>query len=115
VWELLKKHLALENAENLALLNVNGRKLKRGKTDNIRDSMNEVRDASGVRNVTYKQLRKFGITAVKRITINPEIARMYAAQRITGVPAHYDRDDFFDPLTEALKKWRGELKGLGVL
>jgi hypothetical protein len=115
VWELLKKHLAADNAENLALLNVNGRKLKRGKTDNIRDSMNEVREASGVRNVTYKQLRKFGITAIKRITLNPEIARMYAAQKIVGVLAHYDRDDFFDPLTSALKSWQAELLSQGVL
>jgi hypothetical protein len=114
-WEVLGKHLAPDNAENLALLNVNGKKLKRGKTDNIRDSMNEVRDASGVRNVTYKQLRKFGITAVKRLTMNPEIARMYASHRIHGVLGNYDRDDFFEPLTQALKKWREELLNDGVL
>jgi hypothetical protein len=34
---------------------------------------------------------------------------------ISTATSHYDRDDFFDPLTEALKKWRGELKGAGVL
>ena len=93
---------------------MNGRKLRRGKTDNIRDSMNDLRKASGIMNVTYKQLRKFGITAIKRITMNPEIARMYAAQKISGVMAHYDRDDFFEPLTDALRKWREELKALGV-
>ncbi|MGE5611608.1 MAG: tyrosine-type recombinase/integrase [Bacillota bacterium] len=113
-WELLRKHMARDNAENLVLVNVNGRKLKRGKTDNIRDSINEAREASGIKNVTFKQLRKFGITAIKRVTGNPDIARMYAAHKIAGVLAHYDRDDFFDPLIEALKKWRIELKTLGI-
>ncbi len=26
----------------------------------------------------------------------------------------YDRDDFFDPLTDALKKWHAELKAAGI-
>ena len=77
--------------------------------------MNEVREASGVAGLTYKQFRKIGITAIKRITLNPEIARMYASQKISGVLGHYDRDDFFEPLTTALKKWREELKRDGVL
>lgn len=34
---------------------------------------------------------------------------MSASQKITGVLSHYDRDDFLDPLTDALKKWRDEL------
>ena len=114
-WELLWKNLAPENVENLALLNVNGRKLKRGKSDNIRDSMDEVRDTSGIREMTFKQLRKFGVSAIKRITTNPEIARKYAAHQIHGVLSDYDRDDFFDPLTDALKKWREELIRQGVL
>jgi hypothetical protein len=112
---LLERYLAPDNAGNYALLNVNGRSLMTGRTDNIGDSMNSAREMSGVMEITLKQLRKFGISAIKRITMNPEIARMYGSQKINGALAHYDRDDFFEPLTEALRKWGDELRAAGVL
>lgn len=112
---LLSRHFAHENAEGYALLNVNGKPLLVGGTDNIRDTMHHVRNVSGIMEITYKQLRKFGIGAIRRVTLNSDTARMYASQKIAGVMSHYDRDDFFEPLTHALKKWRDELIALGIM
>lgn len=112
---LLRQQLAPPNEANLALLNVNGKPLLRGGIDNIKDSVIEVRDTAGFPEFTFKQLRKFGASAIHRLTTNQDVARQYAGHRIAGVLGRYVRDDFFDPLTAALKKWRGELRGQGIL
>jgi len=118
--ELLKRQLAPVNqvgpeGKRLALLNANGRALQNGATDSIRDSLDEARDNARIEHITFKQYRKFGVPAIKRITLNPEIARMYVAQKTQGSLANYDRDDFFDPLMVALKKWHQELMENGVI
>lgn len=113
--ELIRKHQTSGGPNDFVFKNVHGRPLVHGKTDNIRDSLMEARRRSGVKEISFKQLRKFGVTAIKRISRNSDTARQYAAHVIPGSLAHYDLDDFFDPLTEALKKWREELLANGVI
>lgn len=121
VWpetrRLMEKYRAKENPLNLYFLNGNGRPLVSDETkyDSIRDMFDTARTNSEVDDYSFKQFRKIGFSAVKRITLNPDIARMYAAQKVTGAAARYDADDFFDPMHEALKKWRTELIADGVL
>jgi hypothetical protein len=112
---LLKQQMAPNNPDDLALLNVNGQPLLRNGIDNIKDSVIEVRDTANFPEFTFKQLRKYGASAMHRLTSNQDIARQYAGHRISGVLSRYVRDDFFDPLTAALKVWGEELRGQGIL
>jgi integrase len=115
--KLLKKHLAAENKWGLALLHPKGGPMMVKRRDYVTVQWRRVALAQPVtaKGFSYKQYRKIGVSAVKRISGNPDIARKYAAQKIAGVLADYDRDDFFGDLTETLKKWHAELKADEVL
>ena len=108
--KLLKENM--QKRGTLALVRPDGSGMySKGKTsdDYVSSQFNKAREAADVKDFTFKQFRKIGISAIKRITGNPDIARMFAAQKIQGALGNYDRDDFFDPLTAALKKWHAEL------
>lgn len=111
---LLKKYQARKNPKGLALLRPSGDPMiqKGSSRDYVSLQWDRVRGAAPAvaESFSFKQYRKVGISAIKRITGIPDVARQYAAHKIEGALAHYDRDDFFEPLTAALRKWHAELK-----
>jgi hypothetical protein len=117
-YTLLKKLKAPEdNPLGLMLLNRYGKPLylnRLGKTqiNNISADWADAREASGV-NLSFKQLRKFGSSAIKSIA-NADVARLYLSQGIEGELKRYATDDYA-PLTKALKKYRLQLKADGII
>lgn len=114
---LLKKCRAKRNPKGLALLRPDLTPMGRvGNSDDwVTVRFNKAKEAAGAvaGDFTFKQFRKIGYSAIKRLTMSKEVARMYAAKVVTD--AEYDRDDFFEPLTDALKKWHDQLKADKVL
>jgi integrase len=117
-YALLKKLKAPEdNAQGLMLLNKYGKPLylnRLGKTqiNNISADWADAREASGI-NLSFKQLRKFGSSAIKSLA-NADVARLYLSQGIEGELKRYATDDYA-PLTKALKKYRLQLKADGII
>lgn len=64
--------------------------------------------------LSFRQFRKIGWNAIKKVGKDSDIARMYAGQAIQGVAKCYNLDDY-DVLTVGLKQWREELRADGVL
>jgi hypothetical protein len=115
---MLMKLKAQPNPHGRLLLTQTGLPLYRETTAKlknhaIRSVIERAMKKTGV-TIQLKQMRKFGITAVKRITKSDDSARMFAGQVIAGPLKFYARDDFA-PVTVALKKWRKELRSSGVI
>jgi integrase len=108
--ELLQKHKAGKNPQGLALLRPNGQSLQLAHHTYVDEQLKRVEKP-----FSFKQFRKFGGSAIMRLTKNRDTQRKYLAQAIDGAAAHYDSDDFFDDLTEALKMWHKELRKEKVL
>jgi hypothetical protein len=65
--------------------------------------------------LSFKQLRKIGLNAVKKASGgSDDVARMYAGQAVPGVLKCYLEDDFTD-LSAALTKWGEQLRADKVL
>jgi len=104
--------MAKPNKLGLALLRPDGTSmLPIGKSndDYVTTRFLKAREAAGAfgKTFSFKQFRKVGYSALKKLTLSTELARQYAAKVVTD--AEYDRDDFFESLTAALKKWHAEL------
>lgn len=115
VVELLRKYAApMNNTHGLVLLNENGMPLQRKKTNNITNRFNRYKkDAGLARDCEFKQFRKTGATWIEN-RFDDRTARLYNAHAIGGELKRYAAQTF-DGLTVALKAWREELRGAGVL
>lgn len=116
--ELLEANLAPANPHGLALLNSHGAPLRHdGPTQTVSNVAQDWCRATADLDNPYvlKQLRKLGVSAIHRITRNPDVARKYAGKQCDASLAGYALDEDYTAVTEALAKWRDELKRDGVL
>ena len=124
-YALLMRYAAKPNRYGRLLLNRNGEPLQIEEADKKKKSAIKAcyervlrkvakNGCPEARKYTFKQLRKIGWNAIKRIAHSRDVAQMYGGQVVQGVARMYDKEDYA-PVTEALMTWRDELVREGIL
>jgi hypothetical protein len=115
--ELVEQFRVPGNPHGLLLLNKHGLPMFREQADGVKASAAQkawavAAQRAGV-GLPFKQLRKWGWNAVKRITKSAEMANRWGGQ-IAGIDKYYD-DAVYEPVIAAQKTWAQQLRRDGVL